>query len=304
MKPDYPLTPFLHSLTVRSVPNHYLSIGFDVAERMAVVDLIRRVITEGSSEPLLDGGRLVRLHDQTSGARVNVVVDHTGMVRSAKPSFRPTMPRRVRALVSGLLPDPANPDADLVQLAPIEGAYPLPVELEDGTRAVAELPFGEAADFELVGFADSMECYASEEAYRASGMPMGTRAVLPAGLIPLATAEGTARPRATALVTGAVLECVLVRNEAGGADFFHLVIETDGMTFDAVVAPDAVTGPVPEPGHLVTGSLWFVARQPVAVSVGARPTTASEAQLDTLQIVADPPSPSRQSRTRLFSRWC
>jgi hypothetical protein len=286
------------------VANHYLSIGFDAPGRMDVVELLRRAITGGTSERLVDGGRFVQLHDPASGARVNVVVDQTGMVRSAKPSFRAPLPRRVRAQITGLHPDAANPDADLVQLAPSDGDYPLAVELEDGCRSAVGLAFGEEADFELVGFADSLECYVDEDAYRASGMPLGMQAVLPAGLLPLQTSDGAARPRATALVSGVVVACTRLHNGIGGAEFLHLVIETAGMTFDVVVHPELVEGPVPEPGHIVTGSLWFVARPTLAapVSVGA----AAEADLVTApEENASPAGPSgRQAPPRLFSRWC
>lgn len=306
MKPHYSHTPGAGGRTVQDVANHYLSIGFTAPERMAVVELLRRTIAEGSSEPLLDGGRFIRLHDHASGARVNVVVDHAGTVRSAKPSFFTPLPQRVRVRITGLHPDEGNPDADLVQVAPVEGTYPLAVEFEEGSRAIAALPFGEEADVEIVGFADTMECYPHADAYEASGIPLGIREVLPAGLVPLPTPQGVARPRAAALISGIVLECNRLHNELGGADFLHLVIETAGMVFDAVVSPDAIEGPPPQPGRIVTGSLWFVARQPQEVAVGASISARSEA-IDSPQehvdTYADTFVADRPARTRLFGRW-
>lgn len=297
MKPRYSQTSGLVARTVGDVANHYLSIGFPASGRMDVVELLRRVITEGSSEPSLDGGRHIRLHDHASGARVNVVLDQAAMVRSAKPSYAPPRPQRVRARVTGLHPAPGNPDADLVQLAPANVDYPLAVELEDGARGALELPFGEEATLEVVGFAHSLESYADEAAYRASGMPLGTRAVLPAGLMPLPGEEGETAPlRAEALVSGVVQEVTTVRNELGGGEFLHLVVDSDGITLDVVVAPEAVDGPHPDPGHIVTGSLWFVARQAERVPVGAAEPPADTGALD-VSVAARP------GRPRLFRNW-
>lgn len=300
MKPDYSQTPGRSLSTVLGVANHYLSIGFPASGRMDVVELLRRVITEGSSEQSLDGGRHIRLHDPASGARVNVVLDQASMVRSAKPSYAPQDPQRIRARITGLHPAPGNHDADLVQLAPVDADFPLAVELEDGSRAAAALPFGEEATFEIVGFAHSLECYADEADYRASGMPLGTKAVLPAGLMPLPGDEaGKPAPlRAEALVSGVVAEVHEVRNETGGGTFLHLVVDTAVMSLDVVVASGEIEGPAPRPGHIVTGSLWFVARLAEAVPVGAvAAADAGDA------VLLDAPAAPRAGRPRLFRTW-
>ncbi len=314
----YSLTLRLGGRTVLLVANHYLSIGFPTADRMRVVELLRRVISEGTSETSLDGGRHIRLHDHQSGARVSMVLDQGGTVRSAKPSFAPAEPRRVPVRVTGLHPDPANHDADLVQVAPLDASYPLAVEFEDGSRAINALCFGEETELELVGFADAVETYRDEADYRSSGMPLDSKSVLPAGLVPMAEPSGVLnRPRATALVSGLVLSCERRHNAIGGAAFLHLVIETDGMVFDAVVAPDAVEGPFPEPGQLLTGSMWFVARQAVPVPVGAMAAatvaagegaTASSAisaphAAGPIESAAASIATQRQSRPRLFRNW-
>lgn len=307
MKPDYSQTPGRAARTVLDVANHYLSIGFPASGRMDVVELLRRVITEGSSEQSLDGGRHIRLHDPSSGARINVVLDQASMVRSAKPSFAPADPQRTRARITGLHPAPGNHDADLVQLAPLDAEFPLAVELEDGSRAAAMLPFGEEATFEIVGFAHTLECYADEAAYRASGMPLGTQAVLPAGLMPLpGDEEGTPAPlRAEALVSGVVVEVEEVRNQTGGGTFLHLVVATDAMTLDVVVASGEVEGPAPQPGHIVTGSLWFVARQAEAVPVGAAVPSGTGERVGAAVPVgaAAPAGGPRGGRPRLFRTW-
>jgi hypothetical protein len=123
----------------------------------------------------------------------------------------------------------------------------------------------------LVGFADALECYVDEQAFRSSGIPLATRDVLPAGLVPLRHGDGLAPVRASALVSGVVLACDELDNELGGGRFLHLVVETDGMTFDAVVDPAAVDGADVAEGRIVTGSLWFRARRPSPVEAGAAP---------------------------------
>ena len=255
------------------VSKHYPNVGFVADDLMQVVALHHRAITRGTATLRPDGSRLARLHDAASGALLEVVVDGDGLVRSARPSFVAPAPCRVRVRLTGLLPDGNDPDADLVQVAVLGGGYPLAVEFEGGCDAIAALPFdgGEDLDLELVGFADALECYADEQAFRSSGIPLATRDVLPAGLVPLRHGDGLAPVRASALVSGVVLACAALDNELGGGRFLHLVIETDGMTVDAVVDPVAVEGvPVAE-GRIVTGSLWFRARRPVPVEAGSGP---------------------------------
>ncbi len=255
--------------------NRYQSVGFAVESAAAVDELLRRAMAEGVVEALLDGGRLVRWHDAPSGARLAVLVRPDGAVRSATPSFRPDTPQVLSARLTGLLPDGADADADAVQLAPRHASYPLAVQFETGGLAINDLPFGDEVDLELVGFAHAMECYPHEDAYRSSGIPLRIREVLPAGLVPLAGAEGPCRSRATALVSGVVLACTPHRNVCGGGEFLHVVIDTEAMVLDAVVCPQSVEGPPVQPGRIVTASMWFVARRSCAVLDPSRPDGAN-----------------------------
>ncbi len=281
------------------VTNRYLTVGYAVADPAALDELVRLADAAGAGEPLLDGGRFVRCHDEASGARLNVMVGPDGRVRSVKPSFRPEDPCLLRARLTGLLPDGVDADADVVQLAPRHGSYPLAVEFEAGSLAVNRLPFGEEVELEVVGFAHTMECYPHEDAYLSSGIPLRMREVLPAGLVPLAADRGATRSRATALVSGVVVAVSRRRNAVGGGEFLHLVIDTEGMVLDAVVCPDAVEGPPVEPGRIVTGSMWFVARCREAI-----PATVAAGDGSTGPAASEPvPSvPGRVGRSRLFGR--
>ena len=286
--------------------NHFASIGFTAPGRGEVVDLLRRAARDGVGETLVDGDQYVRYVDEPSGAQVNLVVAPDGQIRSAKPSFRPAAARRVTARVTGLHPDPANPHSDLVQLAPVGGDYPLAVELEEGARAAALLPFGLEATFEILALADALEVYADDEAFRASGMPLGVEALIPSGLFPVSSADGYGRPRAAAIFTGRVLEVRAERNARGGAAFFHLVVRTFGMDIDVAVSPTAIEGPTPAPGMVISGSFWMVARlapgdEPArrAHPVAVEPVPAAVGAAG-----AEPgPGDDRIGRQRLFGRW-
>lgn len=278
------------------VSNRYATVGYAVGDPAELDTLVQGAVASGTGEPLVDGGRFVCCHDEASGARLNVMVGPDGRVRSAKPSFRPQDPCLVQARITGLLPDGVDADADAVQLAPRHASYPLAVEFEAGSLAVNRLPFGEEVDLELVGFAHTMECYPHEDAYLSSGIPLRMREVLPAGLVPLAVDGGATRSRATALVSGVVVAASRLRNAVGGGEFLHLVVDTEGMVLDVVVCPDAVEGPPVEPGRIVTGSMWFVARRPEqdsAAAVAGHRSAASEPV---------PAGSGRSGRSRLFGR--
>lgn len=291
--------------------NHYASIGFAAQDRLEVVQLLRRAAQEGTSEALTDGDRLVRYLDTESGAAVHVVVRPDGQIRAAKPTYHAPLARRVRARVTGLHPDPANPHADLVQIAPVGADYPLAVELEDGARAATRVPFGEEAELEIVAMADALEVYPDALSFLASGMPMGPEAVIPAGLYPTSSDDGFLRPRAAAICTGTVLAVYPELNERGGAGFFHLVVRTFGMELDVVVAPFAIEGPTPQPGMTISGSFWLVARvaAPVevvnltdaVVAVDAAPSLANAAGESSASV--DATGNDRIGRQRLFGRW-
>ena len=294
-----------------AVAHHYVSIGFLAPDPMEVVDLLRRAISEGSRESGEDGTCFIRLHDDASGARINVVLERSGVVRSAKPSFAPSRPRRIRARIAGLHPDAVNADADLVQLTPLGGDYPLAVEFENGSRATSQLSFGEEADVELVGFAGRLDCFADAGAYLAAAIPLGIGEVVPAGLYALATAQDPSSPGSAALASGVVVKCNRLRNALSGRDFLHLVVETAAMTLDVVVAPEAVQGPPPQPGCIVTGALWFVARLAEPVGVAAAPMAAAIASVERQAVTGAGPSAFMTTalclgppvRPRLFSRW-
>ena len=96
-----------------------------------------------------------------------------------------------------------------------------------------------------------------------------------------------------------------------GRDFLHLVVETAAMTLDVVVAPEAVQGPPPQPGCIVTGALWFVARLAEPVGVAAAPMAAAIASVERQAVTGAGPSAFMTAalclgppvRPRLFSRW-
>lgn len=296
-------------LRVVDVADHYRSIGFPVPDALTLVQLLRRTVLEGGRTSQADGFHLVRWHDDASGARINVVLNTDGVIRSAKPSFLPAVSRPVRARVHGLHPDSSNPDAHLVKITVANADLPWSVEFEDGAAAVAGLCFGEETDLEVVGFAGRLDCYEDEGSFAASGIPLGTREMLPAGIHALGRDRDIAGQRMSALASGVVMEVEELHNALGGESFLHLVIDTTPVPLDVVVSPHEVHGPPPRRGHVVTGSLWLVARQ-IAPS-------AAPLQVPAIERVAGDPGPARPfsavtgARThghgprgpRLFSGW-
>ncbi|MFN0028174.1 MAG: hypothetical protein ACKV2O_13485 [Acidimicrobiales bacterium] len=303
--------------------DHYRCVGFPAPDALTLVQLLRRTVTDGVRVSRSDGSVSVRHHDDRSGARITVVLSADGVIRSAKPSFLPTVSRPVRARVHGRHPDSANPDAELVKITLRGAQLPWSVEFEDGAAAVAGLSFGEETDLEVVGFADRLACYEDEGAFAASGATLGAREMLPAGVHGLGRDLGG--QRLSALASGVVMEMEELHNGLSGASFLHLVIDTTPGPLDVVVSPQQVDGPRPRRGHLVTGSLWLVARQvppallaprhidvPASTSVlpvrqlqrKPQPQPArSGPELDEDQPLR-PRAPGRRESPRLFSRWC
>lgn len=252
-----------------------------------------------------------------------------GVVRSAKPSFVPGLCRPVTARVHGRHPDSSNVDADLVKVTVRHAELPWSVEFEDGAVAVAALSFGEETALEVVGFADRLACYEDEGAFAMSGAALGSREMLPAGIHALG--RDLAGQRMSALASGVVIEVEQLHNGLTGEPFLHMVIDTTPVALDVVVSPHQVYGPMPRRGHVVTGSLWLLARQVPTATPALPPVPPTGSQLAVVDLIAvdgvvSAPAadgafphraptgtvrtgtvsgvPVRRHGPRLFSRWC
>ncbi len=147
---------------------------------------MRHAVTHGSSTTTAGGDRILEWIDAPSGASPAVSIDRSGRVDCAKPYVLPTgQPARVR--VESLVEDPGCANCSLLMVEVLydgseDTAYPLAVELPDLAAVLPALAPGQVVGLQLSGIAESVDLFAGEAAYRASGTPFATRSLVPSGL--------------------------------------------------------------------------------------------------------------------------
>ena len=247
---------------------HYEAIGVPGGED-EVLAFLQRAMREGTARDRDDGGREILWRD-ASGASTSIDTDSDGDLVCASPSFlgASRLPVLVNAIAedeecrycSRLLVDVLDDDGEMV--------YPLAVELEDIDAVMDAVPAGERRTLRVTAFADSISVWPDEEAYYAEAATeegaLSAQSLIPVGFFTQPTRRGLLRrrtepmPTAHAVLTGAVVEATERRNEATGAPFWSLQIETYGGRYDAVVAPDEAAGLAP--GAIVQLESWLIGR--------------------------------------------
>lgn len=141
-----------------------------------------------------------------------------------------------------------------------EHAYPLTFDAVDfSAHADRTLPFKATA--RIVGFARALRAFANDEDFATeggssdgAGIGLAPRAFIPLGqFAELEDCDSRAPPESTALLTGRVLEHRRLTNEATGADFHWLLVESFAATYDVVADPEIVTGEIVAGGTVEVG---------------------------------------------------
>lgn len=141
-----------------------------------------------------------------------------------------------------------------------EGSYPVVFEAVD-SNAVEMIELPAVVTARLSAFARSLVAYPDEAAFLAregNAFTIAPQAFLPTGLLAQATrGDGDADdatsgngdagpPPPTAMLTGIVRSHAIRQNEATGATFHWLMVESYDATFDIVADPEVVSGPIAE----------------------------------------------------------
>ena len=151
-----------------------------------------------------------------------------------------------------------------------EGNYPLVFDAVDYS-AHSGVTWPAVRKVRMTGFARELTAYPTEDAYlAASDGPdeprLAAKSFIPMGLFAAAqaTAEvapsdnpGNPPPSSNALLTGQILDHRLFTNEASGATFHWLLVESLDATFDVIADPAVVRGEILPGGTIEVTCLLF-----------------------------------------------
>jgi hypothetical protein len=191
--------------------------------------------------------------EDASGAALWIQVVDSAIV-GAQPFFAPAACHKTR--IEAGVPDPEHPLDGSARLFVLpEEKTVLGVDVLNWPLAMRALRPQAVVPARLAGFAESIQYWDTADAYTAEqpdAKRQGTRWIVPTGLYP-DDKGGTGR--ATATVTGVVLEAEERVNTLTGAPFLWMRLETAGFTLDVVAA----AGPRPLPGSIARGHFWLAA---------------------------------------------
>lgn len=234
------------------IASHYAAVGFPTGD---IEELERQVTFAAAAARQIATGPEsgYAVWEDKSGAALWIQVAGSAIV-GAQPFF--ARAARHEARIEAALPDAEHPldGGARLYLLPNEKSI-LRVDVLNFALVAKAVRQQAVIPMRLAAFAESVRFYATEEEYAAShdqARRQGTRWIVPTGLYP---AEKGGTDRATAMVTGVVLEAEERVNALTGAPFLHLRLDTAGFVLDAVSVP----GPLPEPGAIAHGHFWLAA---------------------------------------------
>jgi hypothetical protein len=143
----------------------------------------------------------------------------------------------------------------------VGGDYPFAFDCPDAaTHEALELPV--TATAQIAAFAQQITVYASPQAYAQAqaveGHTFPSRSFIPSGLFS-PSGEPVIPPESHALIAGHVVEAEERRNSISGQLFCWALVDTVGGTFDVVVDPSLLEGPLVA-GNVVSGWFWLSGR--------------------------------------------
>lgn len=245
------------------MPSQFSAVGFSVSTGEDLAALATHV-AERADTIDAEAGQYLKWAPR-SGEQLWLQVKHSGDAMGMNPHFE------------GLSSVPLVLDARVVRQAhtPLDGTflawantaegggreYPLAFDCPDAALH-QHLAFPAAVTAQIAAFAQQITVYPSERAYQAAqaaqGLTFTSRAFIPSGLI-APSGEAVVPPESHALITGHALDAHERRNAVTGNPFWWVLLETVGGTYDVVVDPELLSGPV-EPGHVVSGWFWLSGR--------------------------------------------
>lgn len=208
----------------------------------------------------------VYAHDDPSGSRATVTLEGA-RITCFTPSFRPGTTLVVAP--ESLIEDDCPYEGALVcqVLENDDEIYPLAIQIDDLALSKARLLAAPRLRIEIAGLAETLQTFADEAAFRASGSPMAVRSLIPSGLFVPPDAPGAERfrPSPRALVSGVVARAEERRHTLTGARFARLSVSTYGLDLELAVAPSDLADEsgamrLPAPGAIVSTQVWLSGR--------------------------------------------
>jgi hypothetical protein len=247
------------------VPSQFSAIGFTVSTGEDLAALASRV-AERADTINAQAGQYLKWAPP-SGEQLWLQVKHNGDAMGMNPHFEgkssvyvaieARVIREVHTALDGTFLAWANPPAG----AMAGGDYPFAFDCPDAaTHDALTLPI--TVNAQIAAFAQQITVYASQQAYDAAqaaqGLPFESRSFIPSGIIS-PSGEPVTPPESHALIAGQVIEAAERRNAVTGQTFWWALIDTVGGTFDVVIDPSLLSGPV-HAGNVVAGWFWLSGR--------------------------------------------
>ncbi len=235
---------------------HLNAIGLIPATADEFTELAYEAKERGEEVRRPDDGSTYVWRDD-SGATLVVHLTRDGLIECLTPSFASTSALVIRP--TALAVDAkcrfcSVLTADLLDEGG-EVLYPVPLQLEDVWHFFEDEPNGKPAAASLAAFAEEIEVWPDEHAYRATrteDAPLEPQTLLAVGL-------SDAPPQARVVMSGVVERVEDRRNGLTDLPFRWAKVATYGGVYDAVFAVDD-RAPELAPGSVVQGFFWLVGR--------------------------------------------
>lgn len=257
------------------MPSQFSSIGFRVATGEDLAALASQVADRADTIDAAEGQYLKWA--PPSGEQLWLQVKRTGDAMGMNPHFegQSAVRARLEARITRTTHTPldgtflawANPPAD----GSAGGDYPFAFDCPDAAvNDALDLPA--VVTLQVAAFAQQITVHESEAAYRAHQVADGapgtstasestqfdSRSFLPSGLLS-PSGELVTPPESHALIAGHVLAAAPRMNSVTGHPYWWALVDTVGGTFDVVVDPPLLTGPI-HAGNVVSGWFWLSGR--------------------------------------------
>ncbi len=246
------------------MPSHFSTIGLPIQEQEDLLSLAERVMVSSSSIRVANGSYL---HwTSPSGAELWLQVDNHNHLIGINPHFADQarilvdltarISRPEESALDGAFHGWANP----INSNPDSGNYPFVFDVPD-FKQHAKLALHVTVNAQVAAFAHDVSIHPSEDDFHNSQtteVKFAAQSFLPSGLFSRGE-NSNAPPESMAIFTGIVHWATLAITELTNKEFWWVLVDLLGGSFDVVIDPELVDER-PQVGGVLSGSFWLSGR--------------------------------------------
>lgn len=240
--------------------NHLNAIGFYIESEIDFQQLIEKMTQEPAITFNTEGGKYVRVWDESSGVELWFYVDKFQNILGLNPHYHGVAKRKSNIINKITIQDSQFEglfDCWAIPITPEDNEYPYTFNAPD--LNLNELKMGSNYDVQLVGFPHEIQCFDDEKEYdesQTTEFKYAPRSFVPIGQFNDSEEVDTMLNEPLGLLTGTILKIENKVNKYTSLPFLVILVDTLCGEIEIVTLTEWLNKE-PKVGGILSGTFWL-----------------------------------------------